>query len=184
MRRSGLASIAAIATIAGGGGLIAIHHFGGSPGDPEGWFASAGFGAPFIGAGLLGLLGVLKLRPLYCAAAGLALWPMCMISVVAFPLLVPAAMLIAVASRNDVAPNKLFVAAIPALVLAATTWFLVLHQDPVTWTTANGGGSSSNIVTTFEATLSIAVVTSVLVACYLLSPRRQVLTSRWEEDAE
>ena len=178
MRHSGSALIAAVVTIAAGGVLIAIHHFGGSPGDPEGWFASVGFGAPFIGAPLLGLLGALKSRPLYCAAAGLALWPMCLISIVGFPLLVSAAMLMAVALGNDLPRRKLFVAAIPALVLAATMWFLVLHQDPVTWTTANGSGSSSNIITSFEATVSIAVVSSVLVVCYLLSPRSQARPSR------
>jgi hypothetical protein len=165
-------------TVAGGAGLVTIHHFGGSPGDPERWYESVGFGAPFIGAGLLGLLAVVKSYPLYCAAAGLALWPMCIISFVGFPLLIPAAVLMMVAASNDVPARGFAVAAIPALVLAATTWFLVLHQDAATWTTKNGSGSSSNVVTTFEATLSIAAVSTVLISCYLLAPRRQVLPLR------
>ena len=178
MQKARLASIASAITIAAGGGLIAIHHLGGTPGDTEGWFASTGFGAPFIGAGLLGLLAVLKSCPLYCAAAGLALPPMCIISVIGFPLLIPAGMLIVVALANEVPVREMALAAIPALALAATTWFLVLHQDPVTWTTATSSGGSSNIITSFEATLSITVVTIVLAACYLLSPRGQPLPSR------
>ncbi|MEO8693931.1 MAG: hypothetical protein ABI658_10475 [Acidimicrobiales bacterium] len=177
MEQPGRASIAAMITIAGGAGLITIHHFGGSPGDPEGWFESAGLGAPFIGAGLLGLLGVRLSCPCYCAAAGLALWPMCLISVVGFPLLIPATVLMVVGVRNDLPSRELAIAAMTALVLAATTWYVVLHQDPASWTTKTGSGSSSNVITTFEATLSVSVVTMVLIVCSLLPPRRQVSTA-------
>jgi hypothetical protein len=159
-------------TIAAAGGLIAIHHAGATPGEPGGWWASVGLGAPFVGAGLLGALGAVTDQPRCCVAAGLALWPMCLISVVGFPLLVPASVLLVSASRQRAPLSDLVLAALFAVVLAATTWFLVLHQDPATWTTPTSSGYSSNVITTFEVALSVTATAIVLVIATALTPRR------------
>ncbi len=141
---------------------MALHYFGGSDGDPEGWFAATGFGAPILAAGALGVLGARKHQPALCAAAGVALWPMCLVSIPGFPLIIPAAVMVWAALSNAPRAHALAFAGLLAFGLVAAFSFVLLHQDPATWTTPHGSGSSSNIVTTFEAALSLATVGAVL----------------------
>ncbi len=87
------------------------------------------------------------------------------VSIVLFPLLVPAIALIVLGLRNSGGrPGELW-GVVLAVALVATFAVVVFHQDPVTW----DGGSSSNIVTTAEATLSIAVAICVLGAGWALA---------------
>ncbi len=155
-------TVSGVIAIVGGIGLMAVHNLAGSEGDPEGWFAAIGFGAPFVGAGCLAVLGANGDNPALCIAAGLALWPMSLVSVVLFPLLAPATIMVWAGVKNAPSARSLWLAEALGAALVVVFGFLVLHQDPVTWTTPTGSGGSSNIVTDFEATLSLATVGAVI----------------------
>lgn len=149
--------------IAAGGVVVAfVHYFGGSPGDPEGWFAALGFAAPFIGAGLLALVGLGREWPALVFAAGLAVMPMSVVSIVLFPLIVPALVLETHAIRHWFGGRDLVVPAMLALPLMAAFAIVVFHQDPATWSTPTGSGGSSNIVTTTEAAIALTAAAAVV----------------------
>lgn len=164
--------VASAAVIAGGVAVMFVHYYAGSPGDPEGWFAALGFAAPFIGAGFLALVGTLRGQPALIFAAAVALIPMSVLSIVLIPLLIPAVLLMVHATSDGFAPRDLALPAILAFALAAALTVLVFHQDPVTWSTPESSGGSSNIVTTSEATLAIAAAVAVAILAVLL-PRKQ-----------
>ncbi len=161
--------LASAAVIVGGSGLVFVHYYAGSPGDPEGWFAALGFAAPFIGVGALALAGTLRRRPALAFAAGVALVPMSVLSIVLIPLLIPAALLIVRAAVEGFRAQDLLVPGLLASGLVVVLAILVFHQDPVSWSTPEGSGGASNIVTTTEAT--IAIVSTVAAAFIaVLSP--------------
>ncbi len=93
-------TVASVAVILGGIALVIGHYYGGSPGDPEGWFEAFGFAAPFLGAGFLALVGTLCGRPALVLAAGVALIPTSLLSIVLIPLLLPATLLITHAAQD------------------------------------------------------------------------------------
>ncbi len=163
--------IASAVVIAGGVGLVFVHYYGGSPGDPEGWFSALGFAAPFLGLGMLALVGTLRQRPALVLAAGYVLMPMVLVSVVLIPLLVPAMFLTVRSSAEQFRMGDLVLSGLLALGLLVVFGVLVLHQDPVTWLTPEGGGSSGNIVTTTEATTAIATSVAVVIAATLMTGR-------------
>ena len=165
--RWSLATTVSSLTITTGGVFAAsVHFFAGTPGDPEGWFASVGFGAPFMGLGLLALVGAKRDRPELTFASAWLLIPMSVVSIVLIPLIVPAVVLIASAAREPLSAQDLAVSVIFAGSVALSFAYLVFHQDPAEWSTPEGGGGSSNIVTTVEAALAVgsAMITVALSA--------------------
>lgn len=165
-------TVASVAVVLGGVALVFVHYYGGSPGDPEGWFAALGFASPYIGAGLLTLVGTIRGHPALVLAAGVALIPMSILSIVLMPLLIPAVLLMVHAIQARFDPQDLAVPAILAFGLVTVLAILVFHQDPVTWSKPYGGGSSSDIVTTSEAAIAIsATVAAVFIA--VVRPARQ-----------
>jgi len=144
-----------------GSGDSARSYYGGSPGDPEGWFSAIGFGAPFMGAGGMALVGTLRRRAGLVLMAVGAVIPMAMMSIVLIPLIIPSIVLVVQAGSAEVSRSDLALGALLAVVLVGTMAVLVLHQDPAQWPTPDGRGSSSNIVTTAEAGLAIAAAATV-----------------------
>jgi len=165
-------SVASVAVVLGGVAVAFIHYYGGSPGSPEGRFAALGFAAPFIGAGLVALVGTLRGRPALVLAAGVALIPMSVLSIVLMPLMIPAVLLIVHAIQHRFDPRDLAVPAILAFGLVAVLAVLVFHQDPVAWSTPEGGGSSSDIVTTSEAAIAISATVAVVLIAAVRSARQ------------
>ena len=159
------------ATIAAGFALMAVHYFAGADGDPEGWFSAAGFGAPFVGTGCLALVGDRFAKPLLCLVGGVALAVMCVVSIIMIPLVVPAGFMIGSIRSASVEADSLVVPAIFAIGLVAAFGLLVFHQDPATWSTPDGGGGSSNIVTNAEALISLIIVTVVVLGSIMWSGR-------------
>ncbi len=143
---------------------MAVHYFGGSDGDPEGWYAAMGFAAPFVGAGGLAIIGARLERPCLCVAGGVALAVMSVVSFVMLPLLVAAGFMFAAIRNPRAARGSCWIPAALAVGLVASFALIVFHQDPASWSTATGGGSSSNIVTATEASIGLAVTIAVLVS--------------------
>lgn len=149
---------AAAVVVMGGVALAFIHYLGGTDGDPEGWYAAVGFAAPLLGAGVLAAVGALVDAPWLWWAAGVAIVPCSIVSIVMFPLLVPAIVLIVLGLRNSDGHVRERSGVVFAVALIAAFGGVVFHQDPVTWE----GGSTSNIVTTTEATMSVVVTVCVV----------------------
>jgi len=156
-------TISGVIVVLGGIGLMLVHNYAGSDGGPEGWFAAVGFGAPFVGAGLLAVIGARGDNPALCIAVGIALWPMSVVSIVLVPLLAPATIMIAAGAVSRPRAHSLWLAEPLGAALVVVFGYLVLHKDPVSWTTPGHIRFSSNIVTTFEASLSLATTSLVLV---------------------
>ena len=165
---------ASVAVVLGGVALTFIHYYGGSPGSPEGKFAALGFASPFIGAGLLAMVGALRGRPALMFAAGAALIPMSVLSIVLMPLIIPAVLLIVRSTRERFEPQDLAMPAVLASGLVVALAIVVFHQDPATWSTPYGGGGSSNIVTSLEAAIAISTsAVVVLIATFRPAPQHQ-----------
>lgn len=173
-RRRALA--AGIVTTVAGVAVMLIHSLGGGPhdnGDPEGWFASIGFAAPFIAAGLLAVLGAVVGAPWHWWTAGCALVPCSVVSIVLFPLLGPAMLLVALGLAHGPSGRR-WLGSVLAATLVVSFGIIVFHQDPAEWSGPTGGGGSSNIITTTEATLSVVTAICVLVVAWAVavaSPR-------------
>ena len=173
MKRKSAATVSGAIVVASGIGLMVLRYFAGSADAPEGWFAAIGFWAPFVGAGLLAVVGANGHNPALCLGAGIALWPLYVVSVVLVPLLVPATIMIWVGVTNAPRARDLWLAELLGAALVVVFGFLLFHQDPATWTTATGFRSSSNIVTTIEALVSVVTVVLVVGLALLWTRQRR-----------
>jgi hypothetical protein len=137
-------------------------------------------GAVIATPGGLTLMGLRDRPHLWLAAASAAL-PLAFLSFagLAFPL-APVAVVLGYAwSKHGVldgarplVPPGVLVPLLVILQLAAAA-ALFLSDDPASWTTADGGGSTSDLITNGEAVLSLAAIAGLLVAGWVLStPRR------------
>ena len=139
-----------------------LRYYGGSPDDPEGFLSAVAFGSPTVGSGLLTVVGARRrVRSLlFATAAALALVVLSALSMVTLPL---AAIAVAIAlegrriehrsTRGEILASTMAGAGLVSAAIA-----LVVHQDPVSWTTATYGGSSSDIVTNSEAMIALGLV--------------------------
>jgi hypothetical protein len=168
------ATIAGGATVAAAFALMVVHYLGGDSGDPEGWFSAVGFGSPFVGVGCLSLVGHRFGQPGLCLTAGLALIAMSVVSIVLIPLVVAGGFMIGSIRNTTVDVRSLLVPIVLGAALLSAFAMLVFHQDPVTWSTPTGGGSSSNIVTSTEAAISLTVTLTVVMASIVWSAPRGI----------
>ena len=149
-----------------------IRHLGGDqPGFLEEALGAAAFGAPYATLGLLAVLGSRSDRPALMAFSSMPLLPMSMLSVVMFPLLLPAGFLfvralIGLFNRRQQhlgwpEPFLSFVlTAMPVLAFG----YLLFHKDPRSWETAVGYHGTSDIVTFAESALSLGTAAVVVAA--------------------
>jgi hypothetical protein len=136
-------------------------------------------GAVIATPGVVALMGLADRPHLWLAAAAAAL-PLAFLSFagVAFPL-APLAVVFAYAwARHGVlqgarplVPPGILVALVAVLQMAAAV-ALFLNDDPASWTTANGGGSTSDVITNREAVLSLAAIAGALVVGWVLGRPR------------
>jgi hypothetical protein len=160
-------TIAAGVVIAAGVALGLVRYFGGVPPErgAEGALGGTAFAAPFVAAGVLAIAGLAG-RPWLTAAAGIALVPMSSVSFagVTLPLLVPAGIFLmhAVRARGRWGPAAVAQTCAAAVGVVAALVLLFVHEDPASWETATGGGSTSDIVTARESLRSLALLALVL----------------------
>ncbi len=159
--RIGTGSLLGAAVVASGVGLMFLHYYGGSLDDPEGFLSAVGFGSPTVGSGFLTIIGARRRVRSLLFATAVALIPISALSIVTLPL-IAAAVAIAregwrIEHRSTRSQSLASATASAGLVSAFIA--LVVHQDPVSWTTATyGGGSSSDIVTISEAMIALGFV--------------------------
>jgi len=161
------ACIAGVFVVAGAIGLTTIRYLGQPSGGPEGIVAALALAAPFYGAGVIGLLGLVGSRPGYSFAAALALLPMSMISIATIPLHLAALALFAFAIRTEPRGRRMIADVPLAGPLVVALFLLLMHQDPAEWQTANGSGSASDVITTVEAMCSFTLVGAAVLVAWL-----------------
>lgn len=152
-------------------GLGIVRYLAGDPSTPHHIVGCAAFAAPFFTGGLVAFLGERRGHPMFVAAAGIGLWPISLVSIVMWPLLIPAAFL--TWKGRQVAATRGPLDIPVSIAIVAGIWgtfaMLLFHQDPASWQTHHGSASSSNIITIGEALVTGAVLVGV-VAAALLAP--------------
>jgi hypothetical protein len=176
-----IAGVVVVLIEAGLGGLI--HHYGthSSERAAAGDWGSVAFALVVATPAALALLG-LQRRPWLLVAAGVVLFPMCFLSFsfLFFPLLLPAVFFLTDAitrpRRTPQPPAQCVAAALSALFVVAAVLSLWAHQDPVTWSTATGSGSASDVITLREAWTSFGFLAAAI-AVAAFAPRDGQTTS-------
>jgi hypothetical protein len=184
-------STPAIAAIGGlvilGGAVLGVARFyGGVPVERgiEGALGAVAFGTVVAAPGLLALLA-LDDRPTLLLPAATVLVPLSLLSLagVLLPLLIPATMLfVAHRRRSSAQPapgaawTVLITIALVALMAAAVA-ALFLHRDPRSYSTATGGGSTSDVITTGESLISLALTSVAIAGGWLVTRPVQYSTS-------
>lgn len=172
-------SVAAFLVLAGLG-LAAIRFAGASPADDgvEGALGSLALGAPVAATGVLALLAA-RDRAILLLPAAVVLVPMSFLSfaLVTLPLLIPSALLfIAHRRRASVEPistgRAILTLGVVAVLLIGAIAALFVHQDPRAYTTATGGGSTSDVITAVEAAISLALTAGAVAAGWRLAAPR------------
>ena len=168
--------------IASGLGLATLRYVNGIPPehDVEGAMGAAALGAPVAASGVLALLA-LRERPTLLLPAAFALLPMSVLSfaLVTLPLLIPSVMLFLAYGRRSMGephpvgtvPGTLLVVLV---LLIGAVMLLFLHEDPRSYTTRNGGGSTSDVITFAESLPSLVLTAAATAAGFVLAtPRRR-----------
>jgi len=167
--------------VAAGLALAALRFVGGIPPEQgvEGAVGSFALGAVVAAPGVLAMLAV-RGRPALLLPAAIVLIPLSFLSValVTLPLLIPAVMLmIGYGRRSSGRPEprgKTSGTLLAVFVLlAAAVVILFIHQDPRSYTTSTGGGSTSDVITFFESLPSLALTACAVASGWVLAaPRR------------
>lgn len=167
--------------VAAGFALAALRFVGGTPPEQgvEGAVGSLALGAAVAAPGVLAMLAV-KDRPALLLPAAIVLIPLSFLSfaLVTLPLLIPAVMLLIGygrrASGRPVAVGKTGGTLLAVFVLlTAAVVILFIHQDPRSYTTSTGGGSTSDVITFAESLPSIALTACAVASGWVLAaPRR------------
>lgn len=169
-------ALAAFLVLAGLG-LAAIRFMGASPvkDGVEGALGSLALGAPVMATGVLALLA-LRDRAVLLLPAAVVLVPMSFLSfaLVTLPLIIPAVMLSIGYRRRSRSESMSGARAavtlwVVVLLLIAAVGALLVHQDPREYTTRTSSGSTSDIITTVEALVSLTLTATSLAAGWFLS---------------
>jgi hypothetical protein len=149
-----------------------------SPADPVLGFAA--LGALVAAPGVLVLLG-LRDRAALWLPAGLTAFPLAFLSFAGLTLpLLPLAVIFVVAwirhpgSHVASVVHPAAVAPLVVILLLGAAVALFISDDPASWTTATGGGSTSDVITNREALLSLACTMLALVTGWTLTRARHV----------
>ncbi len=135
MKSQRLVLLPAFLILVAGVAVSVFHYYAGEPGGPDGWMPSAGFGAPFVGAGVLTLVGVHRSWPELVFVAVLALGPMSIVSIALFPFLIlgAAALTLLFSDQKSLDPLALVAPAILALALVGVFFLGIYVEDLLPW---------------------------------------------------
>ena len=158
------ARVAAVLLIVAGAAFSVIHAAAGDDGGPEGWLQHLSFGLPLMAAGVIALIGSVERAPWLMLVGGVSAVPICLVSFVGVPALLPAGVVIAVGASGlrTVSTRDVLTAIALVTLLVCGFGYEVLHQDPAQWETADGSAGSSNVVTTTESVVVLGAVALAL----------------------
>jgi len=149
----------------------------------EGPLPTVAFGVVLAAPGLLALLGVCMRRPVMLGAAGITCFPLAVMSVVVFPIVVSAVLLLVAFGRASAGgPTSLrrsvtaFVPPVVLLVVASS--LLVFGMQPYSYTYATGGEAGA-YVTASHAGLAVVLVAVSLAFTVFLAPPFTETTATW-----
>lgn len=166
----------ALALVAGAG-LALMRYVGGSPPERgvEGALGALALGAGVAVSGLLALLA-LRERPALLLPSAIILLPASFLSfaLVTLPLLVPAGMLLGAYRLRSACEGcgsvRAALATVTVLLLVMAALFaLFAHDDPRSYVTPIGGGSSSDVITFSESLASLSLTALAVVAGWLFT---------------
>ena len=158
--------ISSVAILVGGLVLGAIVFFAGERNEPDVMLASVAFASPYVASGVIALIGHLSHHASYVAAAGLAVWVLTLVtfSIVVFPLLAPAVVLISSGLAEtqawfwgDWAAGALIVVG-----LAGSLVLLLFYDDPTAWVSPDGSAGASDVITRVESFRTLTIVTAMV----------------------
>ena len=174
-RVAGLA--AAVLLVAAGAVFMVVHAVAGDASGPEGWPQHVSMGLPLLATGVIAWIGSVARCPWLMVVAGATALPICLVSVVGLPALLPAGVVLAVgvSGLTTVSAREWLAAVGIAGPLVLAFGYEVLHQDPAEWSTPDGGAGSSNVVTMTESfVVYVAVAIALVVAlAYVRAHRRR-----------
>lgn len=166
--------------VAAGLALAGLRFGGGTPPEKgvEGAMGSLALGAVVAAPGVLAMLA-LRDRPALLLPAAIVLIPLSFLSfaLVTLPLLIPAVMLLIGYGRrsggHEVAGKTGGTLLAVLLLLAGAVVLLFIHQDPRSYTTSTGGGSTSDVITFAESLPSLTLTACAVASGWVLAaPRR------------
>ena len=163
---------------AAGVGLAFLRFFATEPAwrGLEGAMAGAALGALVAVPGILTLLALAD-RPLLLLPAAMLMFPLSALSFagILLPLLIASAMLLVSFGRRSTGRTTqggraALTAVVVIVLLMAAVVTLFVHEDPRSYTTATGGGSTSDVVTMTESLISLSLSSAAIAAGWLLAP--------------
>jgi len=145
--------VASVLLAVAGGVFTVVHAVAGDSYGPEGWPQHVAMGLPLLAAGTIAVLGSAARCPWLMVVGGVAAVPICLVSFVGVPALLPAAAVIAVggSSLRGVSARDWLAAIVIVTLLLGAFGYVVLHQDPAEWATPGGSAGSSNVVNMTES---------------------------------
>jgi hypothetical protein len=169
---------AGVAVVLLGVVLGVVASAGAIPADPVLGFAA--LGALVAAPGVLALLGLRDRAGLWLPA-GLAAFPLAFLSFAGLTLpLLPLAAVFVTAwvrhprSHTSAVVHPAVAAPLVVTLLLGAAVALFISDDPASWTTSTGGGSTSDVITNREALLSLACTMLALVTGWTLARARRV----------
>ncbi len=176
---SGFVVAVGASVVAAGLALAGLRFVGGTPLERgvEGATGALALGAVVAAPGVLTMLAASD-RPAMLLPAASVLIPLSFLSfaLVTLPLLIPAVMLLISYGRRSVGYQAVGTAAgtflAVVVLLAGAVVVLFIHRDPRSYTTATGGGSTSDVITYGESLSSLALTSCALASGWVLAAPR------------
>jgi hypothetical protein len=150
----------ALLIFVGGFGVAVLRMVLSEPWEPNRVLGSIALGAPYTAAGGIALWGVVRHRASLVTGGGMSAFALALVSLVLWPLVIPAGALIvrSVAMARAVNLRGLAIVGVTFFGLLAAVTVLVFGEDEASGTLPGGGEwSASDVVTTGEALSALAI---------------------------
>lgn len=161
----------ALLIIAGGFGVAALRITLSEAYEPNRVVGSIALGAPYVAAGSIALVGVVHHRASLVTAGGMSTFALAVVSLVIWPLVIPAGALIvrSVVMVRAVNLVGLAVVIVTFFGLLAAVTMLVLGEDEASGTLPDGGEwYASDVVTRCEALAALVLVVATVAGVAML----------------
>ncbi len=128
----------------------------------------------FAAPGIVALIGLVMDRPVLFCAAGIACFPLVIVSIVAFPVVIPGTLFLlgfadAQAVRRPLSPLAYVAIVLFPIPITAGLWILITHTAQFTYTLPNGGSEGGDYFTPAHAVLCIALIAIDIVVVALIA---------------